>query len=207
MGMASELSKEEWMERLRKVGRVLLGTVAIVCLVVFWPTIKQKAQNLFFKSMQSHLELTPTKIQEWIRPEAAEVFQAELLECGFQIIGDFSINQSRQNKLRGYLNPQKNVYAVMYDRLGRPALLDFYTFYEDGTSVRMTTAANPHSETPPGKQIWYIQDPMSIRQLLEKMLTERPDKPVLPVSKEAFALTLKRYLEEISLWESKQFLQ
>jgi hypothetical protein len=205
--MENGLSKEEWMEKLRKIGGILLGVGILVCVVVFWPAIKEKIQNLFYKSMQAHIELSPTTIKEWARPEAAEVFEAELLGCGFEMIGDYSINLSNQIKLRGYLHKGKNVYATMYDRLGRPALLDFYTFYEDGTSVRMTTAANPHTDTPPGKQIWYIEEPMSIGELFEKMTGSRPDRPVLPVSSENFAPAMKRYLEEISLWESKNFMQ
>lgn len=205
--MDNGLSKEEWLERFRKIGRILLVVGILVCLVVFWPAIKGRIVNLFYKSMQSHIELTATTIKQWAKPEAAEVFQAELLECGFETVGDYSINLSKQVKIRAYQHPGQTLYATLYDRPGNPALLDFYTFYEDGSSVRMTTAPNPHRDIPPGKQIWYIEEPMSIRELLEKMLRDRPDKPVIPVSNKAFAPALKRYMEEISLWESKNFMQ
>lgn len=201
------MSKEEVTERLRKIGKILLLVGIIAGLLILAPAIKDWFVTLFYKSMQSDIQVTPTAIEEWARPDAIEVFSAELLECGFQTIGDFTINLSSRVKIRAFMHQEKNIFAMVYDKYGKPALVDFYTFYEDGSSLHFTTETNPFKSRPPEKKVWYVEEPMSIRQLFEKMVQERPVGTVRPVSKEGFAPALEQYLEEISLWESREFMQ
>ena len=204
--MSSSPSKEEVMERFRKSGFIVLLIGCVFALILLGPSIKSMFANLFYKALQSDIQVMPTTIKEWARPDAVEIFSKELAECGFVQIGEFTINQSDRMKILAFMQPEKKIYAMVYDQYGKPALLDFYTFFEDGTSVRYTTAENPLRERPPGKQIWYVEEAMSIRELFDKMVQERPKKPILPVSKEGFAPALEKYMEEVSLWDSKNFM-
>lgn len=190
-----------------KIGKILLIVGIIAVLVLLGPSIKNWVANLFYKSMQSDIQITPTTINSWTRPDAVEVFSAELKECGFEPIGDYTINLSSRIKIRAFMNRDKNIYAMIYDKYDKPALVDFYTFYEDGSSLQYTTAPNPFKSSPPNMTVWYIEEPMSIREIFDKMVQNRPEGATRPVSKEGFAPALRQYQEEISLWESKQFMQ
>ena len=201
------MQKEEVTEHLGKVVKILLIVGIVAALFLFGPAIKNGLLNLVYKSMQADIRISPTTIEEWARPDAVEVFSAELIECGFEPIGDFTINQSSRVKIRAFMHRSRNIYAMVSDKYHTPALLDFYSFYEDGRSVRYTTAKNPHKSKPDNKTIWYIEDPLSIQEIVDKMVARRPEGILLPVSAESFPPSLERDMEEISLWESGEFMQ
>ncbi|HEY8503851.1 MAG TPA: hypothetical protein VIL46_04675, partial [Gemmataceae bacterium] len=145
----------------------------------------------------------PKKRLKWADPDEVDEITAEIEGLGYEGIGDFRA-RPLPVRLRAFCQPSTSSYAVVYEQGNVGVWIDFVTCYRDGGTATFSNAP-AGSELPdqPGHSRTFAID-LGATELYERMLAERPDRPLLAVSAGDFAPAFEeRYADEM-WWRKDQ---
>lgn len=117
--------------------------------------------------------LTQMGVLIWKDPPAVRKLSDALVACAFEEIGDYSITEMPQVKVRFLMKPADSVYACVYEHEKAGIWMDVITRYKEHRSVTFTTARDRGLEHRPGDIV--VHAPGSTPQALyARLLAERP---------------------------------
>ena len=183
---------------------LLFGVVAIL-------TIRAKLRG-FLKTLEglsktmagapSRITLIPLAASSWANPAETIPLVESLKSLGFEKVGNFQIREVDGMEMEAWMNSAKSVTSVIYEHPKVGVWLDFWTHFQDGTRM---TFANTHVsegiEHAPGHD-YRLFPGMDARELFEKFLAARPDKPAKPVSAETFVSVFEQVYAEEQDWRN-----
>ncbi len=152
----------------------------------------------------SRITLIPLAAPSWANPSATLPLVDSLRSLGFEKVGNFQVQEIVGMEMEVWMNFAKSVTSVIYERPNVGIWLDLWTHFQDGT--RMTFANPPvgnRIEFAPGHDCRLFPG-MDARELFEKFLAERPDKPAKPVSAETFVSVFEKTYAEEHCWRNSR---
>lgn len=114
----------------------------------------------------------------WQNPAAAEKLTAPLLARGFSEVGDFTIAEMPDVKIRFLMNTADSAYACVYEHPKVGNWLDLVSRYHDGTGATFSTARDRGMEHRPQNVVVHAPE-LSPDALYDRMLKERPKRPLV----------------------------
>ncbi|MFO0953935.1 MAG: hypothetical protein U0835_22815 [Isosphaeraceae bacterium] len=141
---------------------------------------------------------------DWADPEAVEAQSGPLPELGFSHAGDYQIEEVPGLSLAGWVNAKTGVFAVVYEHPQAGVWTDVVTRYVDGTRITYAnTLQGSGVEHSPGHDVQRF-DGIGVKDLYEKHLAARPDKPIVPPSADEFVARFeKAYADEMD-WRNSR---
>ena len=193
------------------VAVVVAGMVIVVVAVVWW--IKRKIRSIVepFKELANidlfsgTIELAPRAAIDWHHAEQMEAISTGVEACGFERVGDFSIESSAGMSLRAWLHRGESIYAAAYDVEYGDSHLDYVIAFTDGSYVTYSTTSIPSGlERPPTMPLERLPG-LSPIELLQKLREGAPGKPRRSVTAEGFVPCVKEYVAQEAAWRQQQF--
>jgi hypothetical protein len=194
----------------------ILGVIfllMIVFMVVAVLTIRSKIRG-FAKTLEglsgsmtvtpAHIHLTPVGTASWDNEDAVKRLIEPLAGLGFERVGAFQVDEVGGLQLEAWVLPARSVSAVVYDHPKAGLWLDLFTHFEDGT--RFTCANTSRGEGvdhAPGHDSRRYAG-LGTKELFERFMAERPDRPAKPVSLETFVETFERVYAEEMAWRNSR---
>src|SRR5712692_5130987 len=158
---------------------------------------------------QENLSKQPDSIRlrrrsfDWQNQAAVQNLMGPLLARSFLEVGDFSIAEIPQLKVRFLVKPTNSIYACIYERAKVGIWLDLVSRYEDGSIVTFSTAGDPGVEHRPEDTMVYAPL-LSADMLYTRMVKERPQgNPVRVDAKSVVTLFQDVYREQTE-WRKKK---
>lgn len=149
-----------------------------------------------------HLERLVTP--EWNDAAATAAQLDPLRALGFEDAGLFCVREMPDIRFQALAQPSESLYAVVYEHPAAGVWLDLVCRFQDGTSLTyLNTRQGSGMEQRPGhgKMRAPGLDPVALYQ---RILAERPQRPLLPARPEDFATTFEHaYAEEMD-WRNSR---
>src|SRR5262245_364402 len=200
---------------LQILGLILLVIVAALLLIVvlIWWKVRSVFRNLkgTLEGLQKSLAPTPSRLHlnrmaapSWEDSDAIEEFTKPLPKLGFTEAGTYQTVEDEGLGLQAWVNPSKGVTAVVYEHPQAGVWIDLVTHYEDGTRCTYAnTAQGGGVEHSPGHIVERFPN-MSTEEMYQKLLAERPNKPLKPITADEFvAVFEKAYADEMD-WRNSR---
>ena len=184
---------------------ILFGVVAILMIRAKLRGFKKILEGLS-KMMAGppRITLIPLAAPSWANPAETVPLVESLKSLGFEKVGNYQVQEIVGMEMEVWMNFAKSVTSVIYERPNVGIWLDLWTHFQDGTRM---TFANPHI----GKELKHapghdcrLFPGMDTRELVEKFLAERPDKPAKPVSAETFVSVFEQVYAEEQDWRNRR---
>ena len=184
---------------------ILFGVVAILMIRAKLRGFKKILEGLS-KMMAGppRITLIPLAAPSWANPAETVPLVESLKSLGFEKVGNYQVQEIVGMEMEVWMNFAKSVTSVIYERPNVGIWLDLWTHFQDGTRM---TFANPHI----GKELKHapghdcrLFPGMDTRELFEKFLAERPDKPAKPVSAETFVSVFEQVYAEEQDWRNRR---
>jgi hypothetical protein len=198
---------------LQVLGAIFL--VLILFLAVAVLTIRAKLRNLArnLEGMTASLASSVTPARIHLRPMAAPSWEDEaavaaqtrpLPEFGFSKAGAFQVEEIPGLSLQAWVNPRSAVTAVVYEHPTAGVWTDMVTRYQDGTRATFAnTQRGEGVDHAPGHTVERFPG-LGSRELYERFLADRPDRPTVTPSAETFAEAFeKAYADEMD-WRNSR---
>jgi hypothetical protein len=194
----------------------ILGVIFLLIIlfgVVVLLTIRSKLRG-FVKELEGlakTMAVAPSRIHleknaeaYWNDPERTFPLIEPLKSLGFEKAGSFHVEEIEGLQLEAWVNPAKSATAVVYEHPSAGIWVDIYTHFEHGTRITFTNSSVGEGlEHAPGHDSRRFPS-LGTRELFEKFLAERPDKPARPVSVETFAEVFERVYAEEQDWRNSR---
>jgi hypothetical protein len=183
---------------------VILG-VAAFSLWVAWQRFASRFQSQF-----EHLTATAATNPYCARVERADPDEWEydaarfdqltkhLQAEGFTRIGDFE-TQPEGKCLRAFADAARSVYAVIGQQFSQPVTLDLFTPYADGRFVSFSDALPTAWPDPPTQPVTRCPG-VPVKELLARLLRERPTDGVSATRPEQFAAIYLQARQQAMAW-------
>lgn len=139
---------------------------------------------------------------EWQNPAAVQNLIGPLLARSFSEVGDFSIAEIPQLKVRFLVKPANSIYACIYERAKAGIWLDLVSRYDDGSIATFTTAADPGIEHRPQDTMVYAPL-LSVDMLYTRMVKERPHGNLARVDAKSVVSLFQDVYREQTEWRKK----
>ncbi len=126
-----------------------------------------------------HLERRETI--DWSEPDKIQPIARTLIDSGFQSAGLFSIRELYGVAIWSFVHVPNSIHGVICDHPVAGIVIDLVTLYEDGGSFTATTAPDRGLARKPEHAV--IRElGLNPGRLAERMLRERPERSMKPVS-------------------------
>lgn len=180
---------------------VLLLVVIILGFAVLRARFRKMVEGFAdsrFSVTPARLHLVPLEGPEWKDPEAVRQPAEVLAKRGFEEVGSFTTREMPFLRLRGFVRSESQSYAVVYEHDQAGVWMDYVSRYADGGSVTFSNSPKGGTlDQRPGHQKSYYPGEDAVA-LLDRFLAQRPNRPMLEVSKENFVLSFeKAYADEM----------
>lgn len=149
-----------------------------------------------------HLERQDT--EQWQDRARVEEQLAPLRAAGFEDAGHFLAPQLQGLRLQGLVSSRHRLFAAVYEHPSAGVFTDLVARYADGTTLTYGNLANtPELDQRPGHG--KVRCPGAAPgEMLERIMAERPDRPVTEVSPGEFAGFFERaYADEMD-WRNSR---
>ncbi len=152
----------------------------------------------------SRITLVPLAAPSWENPEANAAVEETLKSLGFVKAGNYQVEEMKGLELEGWQIPSQSINAVIYERPDQGNWIDFYTHFEDGTRITYTNSSIGAGLDPaPGHEMGRFPG-MEVRELFEKFVAGRPNKPAKTISRESFASVLEVVYAKEMEWRNSR---
>ena len=141
---------------------------------------------------------------EWKDASATTALVDPLRGIGFQDAGLYCVREMPDLRLQALSQPTESVYAVVYEHPTAGVWLDLVCRYQDGTSLTyLNTRQGAGLEQRPGHGKMRAPGLEAV-PLYQRMLAERPQRPLLPAPPEEFLTIFEQaYAEEMD-WRNSR---
>jgi hypothetical protein len=131
--------------------------------------------------------------------ERFERFSRDLEELDFDEIGAYEVQEIRGLKLLAFTQTHTKVCAVIYDHPLSGCFVDMYSENSEGQSLTVSNGpTGTELEHPPGHEK-IVDRSLTVREMYERLLAERPQAPHKPVFYSNFVENYKTaYAREMS---------
>ncbi len=144
------------------------------------------------------ITLLPADAYSWADEAAVRRYADPLPRLGFVDAGHFLIGEIPGLEMLGFVHPEHDICAVVYEHPAAGVILDMVTRYADGSSLTCTTALQGGElRERPGHPKIRLPEADS-EQLYRRMLADRPQGETLPIAPEEFAEVFEQgYADEM----------
>jgi hypothetical protein len=150
----------------------------------------------FMQPLRIKLEREPNP--EWEDATAVKSAAKSLKAAGFKDAGVYLIDEVPDMCIQALVQPEKNVYAVIYEQPDRGVWFEVVSRYEDGASFASTTAPATGLDRPSRSVMERFPPSIDPAEMYEDHLKNRPDKPLAPATAEEFCQAFESaYAEEM----------
>src|SRR5262245_12537007 len=134
----------------------------------------------------------------WEDKTAVKSAAKSLKAAGFQDAGAYLIQEVPDMCLQALVQPEKQVYAVIYEQPDRGVWFEVVSRYEDGDSFTCTTAPATGLDRPTKSVLARFPANVDPAEMYEDHLQKRPDKELAPAAAEKFKQDFERaYADEM----------
>lgn len=200
----------EWVLRiLGVIGALFLIMIVLIVAVIF--TFKRKLKKLAeqfgdlqYSAVPRRVTLVPVDSPEWKDADRAHEEIGALLGLGFEPVGSFTTEEMDYLRLQALVNPAESLYAVVYEHDKAGIWSDLVARYLDDTSLTLSNAKDGgQMDQRPGHGNVYDRG-APVDRLYQRMLQERPDRPLQSVSAAEFKAEFeKAYADEMD-WRNSR---
>ncbi len=179
---------------------LLLLVIAVVIVV-----IRQKVRAIVSEMGElassvppMRITLVPTDEDTWDDEATVQRYADPLPRFGFLEAGHYLIAEIPGLELLGFVHPEQDIYAAIYEHPAAGVVADFCTRYADGSAITYTTALQGEGlRERPGDEKVHLPEADSERLYLD-MLTDRPQGETVPVAPEEFVEVFEQaYADEM----------
>ena len=196
---------------LQVLGVIFLLIIVFVVVIVL--TIRSKIRG-FVKNLEglsktlalvpSRIKLRPLAAASWLNEESIAPIVEALQSLGFEKVGDYQIAEVERLNLQAWQIPSRSINAVIYERPPMGQWVDLYTHFEDETRFTYSNGTlGAGFEHAPGHDIKRFPG-MDVRELFEKFVAERPDRPAKQISADSFADVFEKVYADEQDWRNSQ---
>jgi hypothetical protein len=141
---------------------------------------------------------------DWQNAAAVQNLTGPLLARSFFEVGDYSVSEIPELKVRFLVKPTKSIYACIYEYRKRGAWLDLVSRYQDGSTAIFSTSCGTGTEHRPQDMVVYAPED-SADMLYTRMLKERPERTLVGVDAGNVAkLFQDTYREQVEWRKNKE---
>jgi hypothetical protein len=148
-----------------------------------------------------HLVLLPSA--PWKNSEAITRLAQPLLGRGFSATGDYSIPELPGVLVRFLMNAEHSVFACVYEHPKAGTWMELATRYQDGTGATFSMMRDRGIEHRPQNVVVHAPG-ATPGELLERMLRERPSKPLVQLSAEKIVQLFENAWREQITWQKNK---
>lgn len=139
----------------------------------------------------------------WENATAVQNLTGPLLARSFVEVGDYSVAEIPELKVRFLVKPSKSIYACIYEYPKRGTWLDLVSRHEDGSIAIFSTSCGTGIENRPQDMVVYAPE-VSADMLYTRMLKERPERALVGVDAgDVVKLFQDTYKEQVE-WRKRQ---
>jgi hypothetical protein len=186
---------------------VLLVGLLFGALLLFRKKLKNALEGLSdlkYMETPNRLHLRPETELEWKDAAAVAGHVEALTAAGFQSIGLFGTEELDYLRIHALCHEEQRTYAVVYEHDKAGVWVDLVTRYEDGTSLTYaTTGEGAGLDQRPGHGITRVAGAEPVA-LYQRMLNERPQRPMKPVSAADFRPSFEAAFAEEMDWRNSR---
>jgi hypothetical protein len=189
------------------VDSIWFWPAAVLAVIVSWPLWRGHLARLVaraagpapaFVEPPERITLQLIGDPAWRHPQATQLAERQLAAAGFVECGAYVIREMRDLTLGLWAHPAERAYAMVYDHPRSGAWVEFVTRYDDDTLANYTTLEPMDVEVPEGS-IHVAAPGLSAGELWQRMLAERPRRPMRACSRAAAAGDFERgYAESVA---------
>lgn len=169
------------------------------------PTDEELKAVLEAKPVEDY-ELTRVEKLAWMNKSDVDAFAAQLRELGFIDCGIYFM-QSHGFKIFGMSCPEKSIDALVTELDSGhnfKVMVDFCSFHPDGVEFSYTNMDyRPNPQQPPGITKKSLPQ-MSVKEIFELLLKERPEKRLQPFKAENLAMRLMASARAYEAWKKQR---
>jgi hypothetical protein len=140
---------------------------------------------------------------DWQNQTATQNLTGPLLARSFAEVGDFSIAEMPQLKVRFLVKPTNSTYACIYEHPKLGTWLDLVSRYEDGTTAIFSTARDPGMEHRPGDMMVHAPE-LTADMLYTRTVKERPRRSLVNVDAKSVVKLFQDAYREQTEWRKKR---
>jgi hypothetical protein len=200
---------------LKSLGVLFLFLIFLVIALILFIRFKVRQ---FAKSLSDMVEgaagagAMPNEIElervlgeaDWNNEDGYRALSSPLPDLGFEDAGLWRIDMMGGILVHAWVKPEESVYSIVYEHPQAGVWMDFVTYYENGESLTYSnTPMGGKLEKPPGKVSRYFPE-LGAVALFEKMMAERPDRPLKPISADTFQGDFERAYAEEMEWRNSR---
>ena len=180
--------------------------MALMAFIVLWPVWRRIVANSASSTIPVQVltdqpeQITLQKVGDpkWRHAEACELAERQLAAAGFVECGVYVVREMRELTLGLWAHPAERAYAMVYDHPRSGSWVEFVTRYRDDTLANYTTLEPMEVDVPPGS-IHVAAPELSVAELWQQMLAERPRREMRECSRAAAAGDFERgYAESVA---------
>lgn len=184
---------------------IWIWAVALVAIIVSWPMWRGFLAKLAAPKPVQALGEQPERITlqrigdpRWRHRDDCLRAEHQLAAAGFVECGVYVIREMRDLTLGLWAHPAERAYAMVYDHARTGSWVEFVTRYQDDTLANFTTMEPMDVEVPEGSL--HVSAPeLSVAELWQRMLAERPARSMRECSRAAAAGDFERgYAESVA---------
>jgi hypothetical protein len=187
----------------------------VVLLIVVVLTIRAKirgfvrnlegiAKTLAAGNTPARVHLRPMAVPSWENLEAVEAQVEPLSALGFVQGGSYQVDEMEGLAIQAWFNAERGVTAVVYEHPVAGVWTDMVTRYQDGTIATFAnTGQGSGVDHAPGHVVERFPG-IGSAELFERFLADRPDRPWVTPSPDAFVDAFeKAYADEMD-WRNSR---
>jgi len=140
---------------------------------------------------------------DWQNQAAMHNLMGPLLARSFSEVGDFSIAEIPELKVRFLVKPTNSIYACIYEDPKVRTWLDLVSRYENGSIVTFSTAGDSGLEHRPEDTMVYAPL-LSADMLYTRMVKERPQGNLVRVDAKSVVTLFQDVYREQTEWRKKK---
>ena len=129
---------------------------------------------------------------EWHDNAAVKRIVKPLKAAGFEDAGVYSMDEVPDVSIQALAQPEKSVYAVVYEHPDKGVWFEVVSRYENGAALSCSTAEETGLDRPPNNVVERFDPDTDPVEVYDQHLKRRPDKDLLPASTEGFKNDFER---------------
>ncbi len=154
----------------------------------------------WFRRLPRRIHLVPATAGDW-HDEPGVTERVEVLRgLGFEDVGPFRIRENPDVCFWALVKPEESVMALVHDDAELGVFHEFSTTYQDGGAFNLLDIEwSPYLDSLPNNVTVGVP-PAPTTDLYRRFLGERPDRPSVAISAEAFVPHFERSHADIADW-------
>jgi hypothetical protein len=158
-----------------------------------WIDVAEEATKGIVPFMQPlRIKLEAESDPAWNDEASMKRLTKAMKSAGFVDAGIFRIDEVPDICLKALVQPEKSVYAVIYEHPDKGIWFEYFARFEDGTSLTYSTSEATGLDRPPGRGIERFEPDEDASELYQRYLKQLTNKVLLPASIELFVSDFER---------------